>query len=220
MINAPSLFNIRALDLPDQLAELVSAGIELVHVDVMDGHYVPNLAFPIKLVADIKEVYPDLTVDAHLMVTDPQTWIPMLADAGADYVSFPSDATPFVRRTVSEVRRRGMKAGVAINPSQRIDVIEPYAGDLDYVVLMSVEPGFAGQHFLDGSLERLEELAALRSTSGAHFAIEIDGGVDADNGRACVQRGADMLVTGVYATFEQPDGITAAVQRFAAATTV
>jgi ribulose-phosphate 3-epimerase len=217
MINAPSLFNCSALDLPLQLAELVAAGIKLVHVDVMDGHYVPNLAFPVKQVADIKRDYPQISVDVHLMVTDPEQYFDALIEGGADFISFPSDSTRFVRRALERLREAGVKAGVAINPSQRVDVIEPYARLLDYVVLMTVEPGFAGQRFLDGSLERLEELDELRTRTQSGFRIEIDGGVDAELGSQCCARGAEILVTGVFATFEQPDGIRSAVRRFAEA---
>ncbi len=214
MINAPSLANCNFLQLADDLAALIEGGVEVVHVDVMDGHYVPNLCFPVAVIRDLKQAYPRLRVDAHLMVTDPVAYLEPLASAGADLVSFPSDSTRFVRRVLGQYHAAGMRAGVAINPSQRIDVIAPYAADLDIAVLMSVEPGFAGQRFLDRSLERVAELAALREQVGGHFLIEVDGGVDPELAVACVDRGADIIITGVYAVFQQPDGIVSAVRRF------
>ena len=213
-INAPSLANCNYFELCDQVRELADAGISMFHVDIMDGHYVPNLCFPIQFVSDLSMEHPSVEVDVHLMVQDPSSYVQRLADAGANLVSFPADSTSFVRRTVSQIQESGMKAGVAINPSDRIDSVEPYLHLLDYVVLMTVEPGYAGQKFLGGSLERLEELSRLRSATGSKALIQIDGGVDPEIGRECVRRGADILVTGNYAVFRQPDGITAAVERF------
>ncbi|MCL3861802.1 ribulose-phosphate 3-epimerase [Actinotalea sp. K2] len=217
MINAPSLANCDFMDLPDQVAQFVDAGVRFFHVDVMDQHYVPNLCFPVSFVADLKRRYPQVVVDAHLMVSAPDVYLDRLAEAGADYVSFPSDATSVVRRTLGAIQERGMKAGVMINPSQRVDVIEPYLPYLDFVVLMTVEPGFAGQRFLPGSLERLDALVAMRTAAGSSMLIEIDGGVDHEMGAECVRRGADILVSGVFTVFGQPDGIVSACHRFQAA---
>jgi len=214
MLNAPSLANCDFMTLSEQVSQLVEGGVDLFHVDIMDGHYVPNLCFPVKFIADLKSTHPSVPVDAHLMVTHPAAYLDPLAAAGADYVSFPADSTPFIRRTITQIHERGMRAGVAINPSQRVDVVEPYLGLLDYVVLMTVEPGFAGQRFLDGSLERLEDLAALRERTGSKALIQIDGGVDYAMGEECLRRGADILVTGIYTVFNQEDGIVSAVRRF------
>ncbi|WP_420115185.1 ribulose-phosphate 3-epimerase [Pseudactinotalea sp.] len=217
IVNAPSLANCDLLTLASDVEQLVDGGVDLVHVDVMDGHYVPNLCFPVSAVADLTRRHPEVRVDAHLMVDDPGAYVERLAAAGAHYVSFHADSTRFVRRTLAAYQAAGMKAGVAINPSHPVDIIEPYMKDLDYVVLMTVEPGFAGQRFLAGSLERLEQLDDLRTRSGADFEIEIDGGIDHEYGAECVRRGATILVTGIYAVFQQPDGIAPAVRRFDAA---
>lgn len=214
-MNAPSLFNCDFRDLPAQLDELVGAGVDFFHIDLMDGHYVPNLAFPTKFVSELKKAYPNCTADVHLMVSEPERYIPILAEYGADYVSFHADSTRFARRLITEIQRHGMKAGVVINPSQPMDVVSPYISALDYVVLMTVEPGFAGQRFLSGSLERLEALNALRMETENQPLIEIDGGIDYSSAEACVRRGADILVTGVFVTFEQREGTAAAVRRFA-----
>ena len=214
MINAPSLANCNCLEFGDNVRELVEGGVTFFHIDLMDGHYVPNLCLPPNYIRDLKKTYPHVTAEVHMMVSDPIPYIPVLKKNGADYVAFHADATSFARRTLHQIHEAGMKAGVVINPSQRIDQIEPYIEYLDYVILMTVEPGFAGQRFLPGSLDRIKELAELRKKHKANFLIEIDGGVDYENAKACVECGADILVTGIYIVFKQPDGIVAACKRF------
>ena len=214
IINAPSLANCNFLTMGKDIEELIEGGVTFFHIDIMDGHYVPNLCFPVKLISDIKNKYPDVIMEVHLMVTNPMDYINNLKNSGADYVSFHIDSTNFTRRTITTIKEKGMKAGVVINPSQKIDLIEPYINMLDYVVLMTVEPGFAGQRFLDGSLERLEELNALKKKHNAKFLISIDGGVDYPNGKECVKLGAEIFVTNIYTVFNQPEGIVAACKRF------
>ena len=214
MINAPSLANCSVLNLGRDVDELFQAGVDFFHVDIMDGHYVPNICLPVRTIGDIKSVYPKAIVDVHLMVTNPIDYIEPLKKEGTNYVAFHSDATSFAGRALVSIRKAGMKAGVVINPSQRIDVIEPYIHLLDYVILMTVEPGIAGQRFLPGGLERLSQLADLRKERNANFLIEVDGGVDYENARECVIRGADILVTGIFVVFNQPDGIANACKRF------
>lgn len=214
IINAPSLANINLLNFGQDVEELYNAGVRFFHIDLMDGHYVPNLCFPVNAIADLRSKYPDVTLEVHMMVDDPMSYIPKLQQAGADYVSFHYDATPFVRRTLTNIRDAGMKCGVVINPSQRIDILEPVASLVDYVILMSVEPGFAGQKFLLGSMERLVELAEFRKAKGLDFQIMVDGGVNYDIAEDVVRNGADMIVTNIYMIFNQPDGITGACRRF------
>ncbi|VEI12784.1 ribulose-phosphate 3-epimerase [Trueperella bialowiezensis] len=215
ILNLPSLANCDLMELPEQVDELVAAGVTMFHIDLMDGHYVPNLCFPVRVISDIKQRHPHVQFDAHMMVDNPADYIDELADAGATHMAFHADATSFAVRTLSACKKRGMGAGVAINPSMPIDIIRPYVHLLDYVILMTVEPGFSGQPFLDGSLERLSELSALRAETGSDFKIEIDGGVTPELAPELVKRGADWLVTGIYVTFNHPEGITAAVKKFA-----
>ncbi len=214
IINAPSLANCNGLQMGEDIAQLVEGGVNFLHFDIMDGHYVPNICLPLNYIRDIKNKYPDITMEVHMMVDNPAAYISRLAETGADYVSFHADATRFCRRTITEIRAAGMKAGVVVNPSQRIDILEPYAGLIDYVILMTVEPGFAGQLFLPNSVERIRELNKLRQSSKANFLIEIDGGVDYQNTEDCILAGADILVTGVYITFRQKEGIVSACKRF------
>ena len=214
IINAPSLANCSFLDMGQQVEELAQGGADWFHIDIMDGHYVPNLYFPVKIVGELKQKYPAIATDVHLMVTDPLSYLPQLKQNKTDWVSFHMDATNFSRRTLVAIREMGMKAGVVINPSQQISVIEPIIRFLDYVVLMTVEPGYAGQKFMVDSLPRLTELDALRKQYGVDFLISIDGGVDYPNAIECARRGAEVYVTGIYTVFQQQDGITAACQRF------
>ncbi|MEA4911856.1 MAG: ribulose-phosphate 3-epimerase [Oscillospiraceae bacterium] len=214
VINAPSLANIELLDFGRDVQALYDAGVRFFHVDVMDGHYVKNLCFPITVVRELKKKYPDAVAEVHLMVSNPMDYISQLAEYGADYVSFHYDATSFARRTVTMIREAGMRPGVIINPSQAVEIIEPVAELVDYVIFMSVEPGFAGQKFLPGSLERLRRLSAFRKAGGYDFKIMVDGGVNYDIAADVVRAGADMLVTNIYMIFKQPDGIAGACARF------
>jgi ribulose-phosphate 3-epimerase len=214
IINAPSLANCSFLKMGEQVEQLVRGGIHWFHIDIMDGHYVPNLCFPVRIVGELKTAYPQIAVDVHLMTTDPAAYLPLLAEQKADYVSFHIDATNFSLRCLTAIQKLGMKAGVVINPSQRISVIEPLVDMLDYVVLMTVEPGYAGQRFMTSSLPRLSELAELRQKSGRPFLISIDGGVDYPNALECVKRGAEVYITGIYTVFAQQEGITEACRKF------
>lgn len=214
IINAPSLANCTFLDFGHQVEELAQGGIHWFHVDIMDGHYVPNLCFPVKIVGELKKKYPAIEVDVHLMVSDPMSYLPQLKENGADWVSFHMDATNFSRRILTTIRDMEMKAGVVINPSQPTTVVEPVIQFVDYVVLMTVEPGYPGQKFMPDSLPRVSELVSLRMKHGTEFLISIDGGVDYPNAIECVQRGADAYVTGIFTVFQQPDGIVNACRRF------
>ncbi len=213
-INAASLANIPITDFPNQLEQLYKGGCRWFHVDLMDGHYVPNLMFPISAVKQIKERYPDCVMEVHLMVSNPQDYIRSMASSGCDMLSFHIDSTSFVRRTLSEIKENGMKAGIALNPSQRIDIIEPFANMLDHIVFMSVEPGFAGQSFLPGSIERLRQLSDFRAQNNLSFQIIVDGGAHYGILKDLIVNGCDAVVTNIYTIFNQPDGIISACKRF------
>ncbi|GAA2182409.1 ribulose-phosphate 3-epimerase [Brooklawnia cerclae] len=214
MLNAPSIANSPLLRLGDDLAAHVANGITLVHIDIMDGHYVPNLCFPLSIVSEIKQTYPDLVTDAHLMVTDVDPYIERLAEAGCDAVSFPSDATRFARRTITAIQAHGMRAGVVLNPSQRVDVLEPYLSLADYVNFMAVEPGISGQKMLPGSFERMAELVALREKTGSTALIEVDGGVTHEVALHSLQLGFEVTITGIYATYDPELGLAKATEVF------
>ena len=214
MLNSASIINCSFLHMKEELDQLVAGGTPMFHIDLMDGHYVPNLCMPIKLIEELKKNYPQIIMDVHIMVTDPSSYVRRLADAGADYVSFHTDATRFVRHTINEIRAAGMKPGILINPSQRIDHIEPFIKYVDMITLMTVEPGFAGQPFLEGGMERLQEIADLRRKHGCEFLINVDGGIDYEKGRRCKEIGVDVIVGTVHNIFRQPEGLTEACRRF------
>ncbi len=214
LINCPSLANSSLLELGHDIAELWEGGARYYHIDIMDGHYVPNLCYPVRLVSDLKKIYPEAVADVHLMATDPGAYVDSLAGAGCDMLSFHVDSTNFVIRTIRQIRAAGMKPGVVINPSQKIDILEPYIKLVDYVVLMSVEPGFAGQTFMPEAVSRVKELASLRERSGNEFLISVDGGINYPNVQPCVRNGANMFVTGIYTVYRQEDGIVSACRRF------
>ena len=214
MINAPSIANCDLLNIGKQIDEIIAGNVTFLHIDLMDGNYVPNLLFPTSIVKAIKTKYPNIITDVHLMVNNPDNYVDLLKKYGADYVSFHIDSTSFVIKLLTKIRNKGIKGGVVINPSQRIDIIEPFINYLDYIVLMTVEPGYAGQIFMEGSLERLDELNKLREKYNAKFLISIDGGIDYPNSKECLKRGAEILVTGIYTVFNQTDSLTEACIRF------
>lgn len=214
MINSASIINLNFLKMKEGLDQLVAGGTQMFHIDLMDGHYVPNLCMPIKLISELKKAYPEIIMDVHIMVTNPSDYVARLAEAGADYVTFHTDSTPFVRRLINEIRKAGMKPGIIINPSQRVDHIVPFIEYVDMVMLMTVEPGFAGQPFLEGGLERLQEIADLRKQYGCNFLINVDGGIDYVKGKRCKEIGVDVIVGTLHNIFGQPEGITEASKRF------
>lgn len=214
IINAPSLANCPLLEIGEQTKQLAKGKADWFHIDIMDGHYVPNLCFPVRIIGELKKLYPHIAVDVHLMVEDPFTYINRLAEQKADCISFHMDATRFTRRLLLNIKSLNIKAGVVINPSQRVDIIESVIDLLDYVVLMSVEPGYAGQRFMPEAIPRLEELTGLRKKSGNNFLISIDGGIDYESAVKCAGLGAEVYITGVFTVFNQPEGIEEACLNF------
>lgn len=214
VINAPSLANCNMLYIKDDIEELRKAGVTYLHVDLMDGNYVPNLCFPVRFVNDLRQEYPDMILDVHMMVKEPIEYVDRMADAKVDYLSFHIDSTPFAIRTIDRIRNRGMKPGVVINPSQKVEVIEPYVDLVDMVTLMAVEPGFAGQRFMPRTIDKIEQLASLRKRSDHEFLINVDGAINHESLMPCIQCGANVIVTGIYTIFQQPGGILSACRRF------
>lgn len=214
VINSPSIANCNTLHIREDIEELRKAGVKFLHVDLMDGNYVPNLCFPVRMMQDLKAEYPDMVLDVHMMVTDPLAYVDRMAEAGVDYLSFHADSTHFTVRTLERILNRGMKPGVVINPSQNVDVILSYAQLLDMVTLMAVEPGFAGQRFMMQAVDRVAQLADIRKRCGRDFLINVDGAMTYEGLVPCIRRGANVIVTGIFTIFQQPEGIVEACRRF------
>lgn len=181
--------------LGDHIRQAVEGGATWIHCDIMDGHFVPNISYGPMAVAAADRAT-DAFLDVHLMIEHPDLYAETFVKAGADLVSVHIEATRHIHRSLNLIRGLGAKAGVGINPGTQLHVLEPILTDVDLVVLMSVNPGFGGQSFIPGTIQRVRQLAAMRQESGAGFLIEIDGGVGPDNISALVRAGADVLVAG------------------------
>ena len=195
MILAPSILAADFGHLAEEIARAEQGGARLVHVDVMDGHFVPNLTMGPAVVKAVRRAT-RLPVDVHLMIENADLYVDAFADAGANWVSLHVEALPHLQRTVAHLRERGLKAGVALNPSTPLVSVEEIAPELDYVVVMSVNPGFGGQKFLPGSLDKVRRMRDLLRRRGLAAQIEVDGGVDESNVKALIDAGAEVLVAG------------------------
>lgn len=190
---APSILAADYARISEELAQVSSA--DLIHFDVMDGHFVPNISFGADFLRAVK-ASTDLPVDAHLMVSNPDEAVEKFLDAGADSLSFHYEATAHAHRLVSLIHDRGARASIAINPATPVCLLEPILDDLDMVLVMTVNPGFGGQRFIDSSLKKLRRLRRLCDEHGVNPRIEVDGGIDAGNIAAVAAAGANVFVAG------------------------
>jgi ribulose-phosphate 3-epimerase len=187
--------------LADEVRAVQDAGADWIHVDVMDGHFVPNLTLGPQVVEVIRKAT-SLPVDVHLMITHPERYIADFARAGADYLSVHQEACPHLHAVVQDIRRQNVKPSVALNPATPLVTVEPILPDLDMLLIMSVNPGFGGQAFIDGALAKLSAARRLKREHGWQFLIEVDGGVKSGNCGAVSGAGAEVFVigTGIFAT--------------------
>jgi len=192
---APSLLSADFGRLAEEIGAVEKAGADLLHVDIMDGRFVPNITIGPPVVAAIKR-YAKLPLDVHLMIVEPEKYIEAFADAGADVLTVHAEATPHLQRAVARVRELGKKAGVSLNPSTSLSAIEWVLTDIDMVLLMTVNPGFGGQAYLPSMTGKVELLRSQLLRSGLSVDIEVDGGIKADNVAEVVRAGANVIVSG------------------------
>lgn len=190
---APSVLSADFARLGEELADIASA--DYVHYDVMDGHFVPNLSFGLDILRTVK-ASTDLPVDVHLMITNPDEMVEKYLDAGADLVSFHYEATAHANRLVSLIKDRGAKASIALNPATPVSMLEPILDDLDMVLVMTVNPGFGGQKFIESSVRKLRQLRSMCDEHGVSPLVEVDGGISAKTVAKVTAAGANVLVAG------------------------
>jgi ribulose-phosphate 3-epimerase len=191
----PSILSADLAHLADQIAAAERGGGTAIHVDVMDGHFVPNITLGPPVVASLRKAT-KLPLDCHLMIDNPNEYIAAFADAGADWVSVHYEACPHLHRTLELILHHGMKPGVVVNPATRVDLVSEILPMVHHVLIMSVNPGFGGQEFIPFSLDKVRQLVAMRRQLGLKFKIEIDGGVAHDTVASIVKAGAELLVAG------------------------
>jgi ribulose-phosphate 3-epimerase len=203
MILAPSILSADFARLGEQVAAAARGGASLVHVDVMDGHFVPNITMGLPILRSLRKAT-ELPLDVHLMIDSAERYLPAFVDAGASWISLHQEAVTHLQRQVAYLHERGVKAGVALNPSTPIGLLEEILPELDYVLVMSVNPGFGGQKFIAPALDKVRRVRRMIEERGLKAQIEVDGGVDLANIRTVVQAGADILVAG-SAVFDHGD---------------
>jgi ribulose-phosphate 3-epimerase len=195
MILAPSILSADFGRLADEIAAAERGGAGAVHVDVMDGHFVPNITVGPPVVKAVRKATA-LPIDVHLMIENADRYLDAFADAGASWVTLHVEAVPHLERAVARLRERGVRPGVALNPATPISSLDEILPELGYVLVMSVNPGFSGQRFIPASLDKVRRLRAQIQARGLSAVIEVDGGVDATNIRAVAEAGAEVMVAG------------------------
>ena len=200
---APSILAADFASLGEGIRAVERGGATLLHVDVMDGHFVPNISIGVPVVASLRKAT-RLPLDVHLMIESPELYIEAFAKAGANMISVHQEATPHLDRAISMIRENGCQPGAVINPATPVSMLSEVLGNLDHVLVMSVNPGFGGQKFIRGSLEKIRELKRIRERYNQSFRIEVDGGVGPENVIDLVRAGAEILVAGT-SIFHTPD---------------
>jgi len=194
---APSLLSADFVRLEEEINNIQKAGADILHLDIMDGHFVPNLTFGLPIIKQIKNIA-KIPIDVHLMVSNPDVYLETLGKWNIDYVSFHQEAEAHIHRQLKVLQKHGVKAGIALNPATPIETIFPVVADLDFVLIMSVNPGFGGQSFIPLVYEKIEKLRELANKVNPDLEIEVDGGVNNINAPKLISKGTDILVAGSF----------------------
>ncbi|MGM8364182.1 ribulose-phosphate 3-epimerase [Virgibacillus sp. W0181] len=200
---APSILSADFSRLGEEIKEVERAGADYIHIDVMDGHFVPNITIGPLIVEAVKPVT-SLPLDVHLMIENPDRYISMFADAGASIISVHQETCPHLHRTVQLIKSHDVKAGIVINPATPVHLIKEVLFAADLVLVMTVNPGFGGQSFIKETIHKIKELSHLRKENDYSYEIQVDGGVNEKTAKVCTEAGADVLVAG-SAIFNQPN---------------
>lgn len=212
----PSILASDFSKLGEEIRSLEAAGADWIHVDVMDGHFVPNLTIGPDVVKALRP-HTSLPFDVHLMVAPVDNWLEAYRAAGADIMSVHPESGPHVHRTLGQIRQLGAKAGLVFNPATPLNILEECVDLVDLVLIMSVNPGFGGQKFIDSSLRKIERARTILDAAGSHAHLQVDGGVVAANAGACVSAGADALVAGSFVFKGGPEAYAHNIQALKAA---
>lgn len=192
---SPSILSADFSQLGKQVALIEKGGADLIHVDVMDGHFVPNISFGAAVMKSVREST-NLNFDVHLMIEEPDLYIDDFLTDKTEYITVHQEACRHLHRTIGHIKSLGIKAGVSLNPATSIETLTEIISDVDLILLMSVNPGFGGQKFIQGTLDKIRRLSEMRKSTGTGFMIEVDGGVNLENAASLIEAGADILVAG------------------------
>ena len=193
----PSILSADFANLERDIKELENIGIDMFHIDVMDGNFVPNISFGFPIIQSIRSKT-DKIFDCHLMIANPENYVEQFCKVGCDMVSFHIEASNHADRLIQVIKDNGNTAGIVLNPQTPLESIKYLLPKLDYVLIMTVNPGFGGQKFIPEMLEKIEELAKIREEKNYNFLIEVDGGINVETSKACRDKGADLLVCGSF----------------------
>jgi len=208
---APSILSADFARLGEQVAEATKAGADYIHIDVMDGHFVPNITIGAPVVASLRS-WTHLPLDVHLMIEQPERYISRFADSGADIITVHVEACWHLHRTIQVIKELGIKAGVALNPASPLSMVDEIMPHLDLILIMSVDPGFGGQAFIPETLEKISRLRRIVDSRKVDAELEVDGGITIDNAPSIVKAGANVLAVG-NSVFKTKQGISQALQR-------
>jgi ribulose-phosphate 3-epimerase len=208
---APSILSADFARLGEQIDEVARAGADYVHVDVMDGHFVPNITIGAPVVASIRRAT-TLPLDVHLMIERPERYVSQFAEAGANIITVHVEASPHLHAIIRLIKELGARAGVSLNPPTPLAMVEEFLPHVDLVLVMSVNPGFGGQSFIPETLPRIADMRRILNNRELHAELEVDGGINSDNAPDVVEAGANILVAG-NSIFRAEEGISRALQR-------